>query len=160
MKILKMLHKLLKILTKLIVMVSIFGSIVLILLVVFWFDYPYRVIDFYGKIQIIPLDGVSSASTDMPKVKSGDPIYFQIDYCKYTDLPAVVETTFQDSVIYSTPTVVTSNVKGCRVMKILSQIPLGLPPEIYTMTKTYEYQVNPLRVIRVSVDSEPFQIVK
>jgi hypothetical protein len=147
-------------LVRVIVGVSLFGSILITILFVVWLDLPYNPVEFKGKIQVIPLTDGQNVDTVMPKVKSGEWVNLQIKYCKYMPISARVITTYQDSVVYSTPETVVNNPVGCYTSVVLTQIPIGLPPEVFTITKTFIYKPNPLREVSVSVDSEEFQLIK
>ena len=83
-----------------------------------------------------------------------------MDYCKYINLPATIETSFIDSIVYSLSEVVSNNPKGCHVLNVLNQIPQGLPAETYVIKKVFIYQVNPIKKIGIEIVSEPFEIIK
>lgn len=147
-------------LVRIVVGVSLLGSMLITVLFVVWIDMPYKPVEFKGQIQVIPLTDGQNADTVMPRVKSGEMVNLQIKYCKYMPISARVITTYQDSVVYSTPETVTNNPVGCYTSVVLTQIPIGLPPEVFTITKTFIYKPNPLREVSVSVDSEEFQVIK
>ena len=121
----------------------------LIILVGFWVIYPYKPIEFTSKMTITP-----------DRVKAGQNATMNFSYCKYTDLPATIQTAFEDSIVYSTNNITTNNPKGCHTVNVLIKIPEGLPSEEYIVRKVFNYQVNPLRKVKVELKSEPFIIYK
>jgi hypothetical protein len=133
-----------------IALLIIFVAFCVLCLIGYWLIYPYNPIVIKTQpIQVYPTT-----------VKGGDYIGLRIDYCKYMALPATVMQRFQDDLIYVKPNYQTNNPTGCHSTITTTQIPQELPPATYTITQTYTYQVNPLRMITVTNQTIPFKVVQ
>jgi hypothetical protein len=124
---------------------------VLILTVGFWMIYPYPTLVFLNQpFEITP---------DTLIVKPGQNITYHVDYCKYTTLPAIVSRSFIDGVKYSVPQTIATNPAGCHEIFPSLQAP-NLPPGTYYLKNSYQYQVNPIRIITVEATTSAFTIIK
>lgn len=100
-------------------------------------------------------------TVDNKVVKTGDFLTYNADYCKYSTLIPEASKTFVDQIIYNIPSeVVVAKPTGCKVIKLQTLVPMNLPAGTYTLKITYRYQVNPIRPIDISVETESFQVVK
>lgn len=120
----------------------------LLILIGYWLNYPYKPIEFKSMKILTPI------------VKQGGILKYDVDYCKYMALSAEVTRTFNNGIIYATPTTISNNPTGCHVVTIFVIIPPELPATKYTITMRYEYQVNPLRKVEYKVTSDVFQIIQ
>jgi|WetSurMetagenome_2_1015567.scaffolds.fasta_scaffold54131_4 hypothetical protein len=129
----------------------IFGVIFFtICLVTFWMTYPYKVITFNRNEFIITT----------PVVHQGGFVHYMNDYCKFMDLPAKVTRSFIDHIIFVTPVTAVNRPLGCHNFDIAVLIPTELPIGHYQMEMTYQYQVNPVRIITLKALTEEFEIVE
>lgn len=125
-------------------------SFFLVLVVGFWLLYPYN-----------PLVITKSPMPVFPhKVRAGESIMLQVDYCKNVDLPTSVSRSFVDEIIYVAPSITTNNPVGCHSIKANVSIPEGLPPQMYKIVQRYHYHVNPIRTVEIVSESEMFEITE
>jgi hypothetical protein len=89
-------------------------------------------------------------------VAAGSEFYYGLDYCKYTNAPATIRTTWIDELVYTEPENEQRRPaafsQGCGHMHILKTIPKTLLPAEYDMRVTLEYQVNPIARRYVTYD--------
>lgn len=140
-------------------LINLFAYITLVLaflLVVvtgYWLLAPYTPIVFKGG----PLQIENEGKT----VKSGGHLSIFLDYCKYSKVAPEVNRTFSDGILYDVPLIVASEKEtGCNQVNLQVYVPRALPTGTYTLKSVYRYQVNPLRKIDVTVETEPFTITK
>jgi hypothetical protein len=90
----------------------------------------------------------------------GQPIEFNIDYCKNTDAGATVNYTLIDGVTYSLPPVDTNRPKGCYngVVSAKALIP-NIPSGTYYLSWKATYHINPLRNFVEEFQTKPFKII-
>lgn len=122
----------------------------LAILMLFWLNYPYRIIEFDS----------DKFSVDRYYVRQGQVIVFDSNYCKYTDLSAGVYRIFKNDIIFHTPKMIGNIKKGCSSVSVAVPIPKELPPGEYVIENVYEYQVNPIRSIVIRHDTEPFYVTE
>lgn len=146
----KHLVKFLKSLVRIIIGVSMVGTLLLVLLVVVWEDWPYNTLKFNDPV--FPVIN--------KKVKQGGLLLYRSNYCKYINLPAKVSRSFVNHLIFSSPQMYTNRRTGCNVITVGVQIPPELPPGIYYLQNIYSYQVNPLRVITLEHNTESFEVIE
>jgi len=120
----------------------------LILLIGYWLIYPYKPIQF-NKLELIT-----------PVVKQGGILKYEVDYCKYMNISAEVTRTYNNGIIYTTPTTTSNNPTGCHDITIFVIIPPELPSAYYTITMRYKYQVNPIRIVEYTVNSDKFEVIE
>ena len=123
----------------------------LIILVTYWLTYPYKTIDF------IDLPNKIEVKT----VKSGGYLVYNVEYCKYTDLNPLVSRSFVDGILYVSPEQpATKKPIGCGTNHVQIYVPKALPLGKYVLKTSYKYQVNPLRTIDISTETEQFEVIK
>jgi hypothetical protein len=117
----------------------------------YWLLYPYNPIAFNN----LPFKVVNKT------VKTGDTLIYIVDYCKYNTLIPDARKTFVDQIIYSIPAeAALAKETGCHIINIQINVPTNLPPGSYVLKITYYYQVNPIRTVDVSVQTEQFNVIK
>ena len=89
--------------------------------------------------------------------QGGELLYFS-SYCKYMPMSAKVMTSYNDGVIYPMESYRTNMNVGCGNVTNTIKIPQNLPAGKYTIYRTYEYRINGLRSIQVSVRSNEFEV--
>jgi len=125
---------------------TIISALLLMSLVIFWMVYPYKTTDFKTPFPI-----------QTKEVKRGGYVFYTVDYCKYTDLLPEISKTFVDGVLYTIPPALgASNPTGCHSQLIQTYVPKALVPGTYVIQINYKYKLNPLRVIEVKTETEPF----
>lgn len=120
----------------------------MIVLATFWFVYPFKTIELKTPLK-----------TDKQTYNAGDILYYTLDYCKYTKAPVHISRAYVDSVIYSTPDIEAQNPTGCRKSLISIPVP-NLPTGMYYLRVSYSYEVNPIRKITSTFNTNLFQIVE
>jgi hypothetical protein len=133
--------------------ITILLALFAVLLSGYWILYPYKTI----KFNVTPLPILNENKT----VKSGGYLSLSLDYCKYSNITPQVNRTFTDGILYDIPpSIVSSKDIGCSVVVLHVYVPKALPPGNFVLKSVYRYQVNPIRSIDVSVETEPFIILK
>lgn len=125
-------------------------GIITVLTVLFWLLYPYNPIVFNDSV--FPILNKT--------VKAGGRLSYTSDYCKYTNLTAVVSRTFVNGLIFITPPSITKRPSGCHMISVEVPIPHELPPGKYHLENIYSYQVNPIRTVTVFQNTEEFEVVE
>jgi hypothetical protein len=124
------------------------------LLIVFWLLYPYKTLIIHNN----PVPPVSQDNL----VKRGSIAGFHMIWTKITPVGATISRmlVYKKSkeivVIYSGSSAVPA---GEHDRIIVVPIPAWVPPGTVTLRTTYEYQVNPIRHIPISWESQEFEIV-
>jgi len=118
----------------------------LILLIFFWYNWPYKVVEFKEPIHILT-----------PIVHVGENLIYELDYCKHVDIPATLSKEYIDGVVYAAPPVVVNNPKGCGIKNGITLVP-NLLEGVYSMRFSYSYKMNPIRTITIVVESEKFEV--
>ena len=125
-------------------------AMILSCLVFFWLLFPYKPIEFH--------DDVLPVLTE--QVSSGDNLHYYVRMTKNTDKPAYITYQFVDGVIYTVPGMIESNLEEGEHEFISStvEIPHSLASGPYRLRVNVSYQVNPLRTITVTRETETFYI--
>lgn len=129
---------------------TILSAIGLMLLVSFWYLYPYKIITFIeAKFPIVTKE-----------VNQGGFLKYVVNYCKYTDVRPIVSRSFVNGIVFTTPLTLTSRQTGCNKMTVGVKVPEELPRGIYHIEMTYQYKVNPLREITLKHSSDTFEVLE
>ena len=131
------------------VIISLGLSFLLVLVFLFWWIYPYNLVNAKQPFEIIT-----------PIVKQGEVLLYKMDYCKKTDLVPTVNRQFVDGLIYTLPVGSSVLVKGCRVITNSIAVHKNLPPGTYYIQSTAQYQVNPIRTILYEYRTDKFEVTK
>lgn len=128
-----------------------FGSAFsLLLLIVFWLNYPYQIIKFNDSLYPVITK----------TVKAGGVLKYSSNYCKYSNLAPMTTRSFVDGLVYSTKAETTNREIGCHTITVGVKVPLELPGGVYHLENTFVYQVNPVRIETVSHSSEDFTVIE
>ena len=98
---------------------------------------------------------------EIKTIKSGGYLIYDVEFCKYTKHIPVISKTFIDGIIY----VVSENQPavekpvGCRVNKVQVYVPKALPKGEYVLKTSFRYQLNPLRYLDITTETEKFMVV-
>lgn len=129
--------------------ITIFMALGALILVSFWTFYPYHVIKF----------NTPYYQTNSNVYTQGGTGYYTINYCKYSSPPTMKAKYFVDTITYqvtNTPSVLPT---GCHITDIQLDIPTNLPPDTYRVRVTTTYQVNPIRTITVTHETNKFKVI-
>jgi hypothetical protein len=124
---------------------------ILLIVFVWWTVYPYNPITIESPIKIMNPGKV---------VRAGDLLVYKIKYEKKMNVYGMLKRKLINSYkIDLADSVATAPAgKDCDQVKI--SIPRFADPGVYYLWWSASYQVNPLRTIIVSVESEKFEVVK
>ena len=125
-------------------------GIMTVLTILFWLTYPYKPLVFNDSV--FPIKNKI--------VRQGGTLTYVSDYCKNTNLSAVITRTFTNGLVFIVPAVTSYRPVGCQVINVVVSIPVELPPGKYFLQNLYSYQVNPLRTVVVAHNTEEFEVVE
>jgi hypothetical protein len=132
-------------------LVTIFLAWVLVILVTYWIVYPYKPVVFTTE----------SFPVDEKVVKAGGYLTYNASYCKFNNLVPQTTKAFSDGVLYILPTeVALSKEMGCGNIKVQTYVPTSLPASKYRLKISYRYQVNPIKAITITAQTEEFTVIK
>jgi hypothetical protein len=131
--------------------ITVLLSTILVIWVAFLYIYP---------IKVIEIKNAQNVPVDKTVYKGGDRIAYTLDYCKYTNTPAVVTRTIVDGFRISFGSFNSNMKAGCanRATNDLV-IPEFLPSGVYHLEGTGTYRVNILRDFIVNWRTVDFQVV-
>lgn len=127
--------------------ISLFFGYIAVGVIAFWLFWPYKVFELKSPITV-----------DKKNYNAGDTLTYTVDYCKYKSLPATLYRSYVDGVIYNIASIVANNPTGCHVTHPTTLVP-NLPSGVYFIRLVFVYQVNPLRTITKTIETEPFNII-
>ena len=115
---------------------------------IFLLLYPYKIIEFQDeKYPVLTKE-----------VEAGGNLVYRARACKYMDLPATKSMSFINTLIYTTPDVVTQRDTGCHDDNVVIKLPEILPSGTYHLALRFEYRPNFLRTIIITQETENFVI--
>ena len=120
---------------------------ILLIVAMYWAVIPVNVISIKSPFKVIT-----------KSVNPGGTLVYELNYCKYQPIPALLTKVFVDDILYSTPAVASNLPVGCHTTRAEIDIPNTLPAHFYQVKLLYHYQVNPLRTQDIEIVSEPFTI--
>lgn len=129
------------------VMALAFGFVIV---VAYWQLAPYNIVTGDAEFTIYNPGNV---------VEAGGYLEYGRNWCKTTDVDAVVSRAFVDGIRFEAPVVQPHYPKGCSRTIVLVQIPYNLPPGAYKMQETAIYPVAPWRWKPYDVWTPFFQVV-
>lgn len=139
-------------------MKTIFNYIAWIVLISLFFLLAYN---FYQQFYPYKTLVINSATTKTESIKAGELFVYTVDYCKYTDKPAIVYRTFHsvdEKHIIPFPSVATITVTGCNIADIPLQTFPTIPPGEYYLLVDAKFQINERREVDVVFRTNTFQI--
>jgi hypothetical protein len=126
------------------------SAFALLALLLFWRFYPYVVVTYrQDTFRIV------EASKSAPQ---GGALSYEYDYVKYMAAPVTVSKQFVDGLIFQSDSPVTVRPVGSGHVHCQIPIPQTLPPGTYKLRITAVYQVNPIRTITITHDTEFFTV--
>jgi len=123
--------------------------IAFITLIIFWSVYPYKPIVFKDKVFHVIQE----------KVKAGGLFTYASRYYKKTEIASNVSCEYINGLSFSTPMTISNKPIGEQNLNITTIIPKELPPGKYVRKCVYRYQVNPIRIVTVIMQTEPFEVI-
>ena len=128
------------------------SAFILVGLVAFWSFQPFgtNVIEFPKGLNVTT-----------PVVKAGDSITIEAGYCKNLRTQSTTLTrSFQDQITYFIPVQQSNVPTGCHPeYKSIIEIPHNLPTDTYTYNITFTYQVNPIKTMEYTFESNQFKVI-
>lgn len=135
------------------------GLTFFLILTVYWLGQPYGepVVEFDGGINILRPDGTPGPVV----VEAGSEVLVQSSYCKNRDtISTIIRREFHDDLVFQLPDTTTNAPKGCGTrFSTPLKIPSNLPPDTYTLYFTFVYQINPLRSVNYTFETNEFTVV-
>lgn len=135
------------------------GLTFFLILTVYWLGQPYGepVVEFDGGINILRPDGTPGPVV----VEAGSEVLVQSSYCKNHDtISTIIRREFHDDLVFHLPDTMTNAPKGCGTrFSTPLKIPSNLPPDTYTLYFTFVYQINPLRSVNYTFETNEFTVV-
>ena len=125
------------------------GMIVLIGLTLYWSLKPYNIIEYK----------IDKFEMQKEVYEVGEPLTYRIAFCKNGEYRGEVIRNIRDGVVYSFPLITSDIPEGCSDFISSSNITPNVPSGVYTFENEIIYQPNPIRTIRYTMSSEPFEIV-
>lgn len=111
--------------------------------------WPIHIIDIHSPLKILT-----------PRVKAGEVMIYQADYCLFNSYPATVARTLVNHSYIQLPIVNTVGVLGCHKANVQIPIPDGAEIGTYHMEGIVTYKISPTRSIDIPFSSEDFKVVK
>lgn len=121
-----------------------------LLYIAYWTLFPFRGLEV--KNEPVPVD--------RKIVTQGDSLIYYMDFCRYTDKPAIVTRKFVDGIVFTTDPQAVASPAGCGERGVLVNIPENLPPDTYTLKILVQIKINPLRTLTTEFVTEKFEVVK
>ena len=114
-------------------------------------------VEFDDGINILRPDGTPGPVV----VEAGSEVLVQSSYCKNHDtISTIIRREFHDDLVFQLPDTMTNAPKGCGTrFSTPLKIPSDLPPDTYTLYFTFVYQINPLRSVNYTFETNEFTVV-
>lgn len=94
-------------------------------------------------------------------IEPGEPLQYELDYCKYTNRPAVVHRSFMDGQIILLQDSSGKLPTGCHKTLVKTAIvPETINPGEYYLDVSVDYTINPLRTITTHYRTTEFTVVR
>lgn len=153
------LQKVLRVTRLLLVFFAFLGPTFFLVLTLYWLGQPYGkpVVEFDDGINILRPDGTPGPVV----VEAGSEVLVQSSYCKNRDtISTIIRREFHDDLVFHLPDTTTNAPKGCRTrFSTPLKIPSNLPPDTYTLYFTFVYQINPIRSVNYTFETNKFTVV-
>ena len=121
----------------------------LIIVLLYWSFYPYK-----------PMEIISPPKNLTPRIKAGEIFIYEANYCKYTDKSAYYRKQIINSFVVNLPESVSNIPEGCKKVNVSIPIPEYLPADKYKIRTMAVYEMNPIRKIVITYDTDEFEIVE
>jgi hypothetical protein len=117
-------------------------------LIAFWLFYPYKVLVLKNNPAPVLADSV----------EAGQMVVYFSDFCRYTNLPAIVTRQFIDGVVYTTPSENVTDIARCDRRIVSVRVPPTLMPDKYHIKVIVQIKVNPIRTMTYEFLTEEFNV--
>lgn len=137
--------------------ILILGGVAALIIYMFFVFYPFKtfVVNRAYVNNPIPVGG------DLPTVKTGETLFYSVDYCRYTDKGSSVHRQIvSDASAIPYPPVTSVSKTGCHVVSIPLPISDVTPPGVYKLRVSATFQVNALREITTNFETNSFRVEK
>lgn len=129
------------------------GTILATLVTMFYFAYllfwPIKVLEVRGDVKILN-----------PNIKIGEEVLYEVDLCKYRDVPGTLSRQLVDTAVVLMPDTGITLGKGCRKVQASLPTPKFLTTNTYHINFVAKYKINALRTVTVTYRSEDFKMYK
>lgn len=121
----------------------------------FWLFWPYQT------LQIIGYSDETPIAVSNPVLHPGDAIKYELNYCKYTDIPSTVRRTMIDGQVITLVATQGRLPSGCHKTEVSTGIvPDTINPGHYYLDVLIDYQVNPIRTETIHYRTQYFQVIR
>lgn len=124
-------------------------TISLLCYLIFYLVYPFKTIEYQQ----------NPAKVLTPVVVAGDNVKYEVNYCRYIKTHAKVSRQFIDGVIYTTPSFEQTLPTGCHKVVMAVKVPTTLNPDKYHLKILVSFEINKLRTIEKSFETESFEVI-
>ena len=132
------------------------SAFILLLTILFWLLYPYKIIEYTPDDNYNIIYGVNEKN----EVEQGGKIAYEFDYVKTTDIVPKISRRFVDGVVFNAADGGVILPKGSGHAIVETDIPETLPPGTYQLEILRSFQVNPIRTIEVVDKTEEFTVIE
>jgi hypothetical protein len=124
-------------------------ALTIMLLIIFWSFYPYKIVEF--KDDVFPVI--------TKEVKPGGQLLYRSRACKTMDFDSTVTRAFQDEIVFPLAEQTSHRLVGCSDQTIAINVPLTLVPDTYVLKTNFTYKPNPIRTITITKYTESFVVI-
>lgn len=128
---------------------AIIGGLGIIVYIFYLLLWPVKVLEIRGDVKILN-----------PNVKVGEEVVYEVDFCKYKDIPGVLSRQLVDTAVVSMPDMGITLRKGCGKIQASLPTPKFLTTGTYNINFVARYKINAIRTITVTYKSEDFKMYK
>lgn len=130
-------------------MITLAITVVMLCYVIFYLAFPFKTIEYQQQ----------PAKILTPVVKAGENVKYELSYCRYIKTHAKVSRQFIDGVIYTTPSFEQTLPTGCHKIIMAVRVPPTLNSDTYKLRVLVNFEINKLRTIEKSFETEEFEVV-
>jgi len=116
----------------------------------YWTLYPFKVVEINNN----PVPVAEKV------VRQGGPITYTVNFCRFTDVPAVSTRVYVDGIEFYTPAIISQFPVGCYLKSFTATVPDSLPPGEYHLEIRNAYQINKLREVPITFETQKFTVIK
>ncbi len=128
--------------------VTIISAICLIIYFFFLMYWPAKIVDIH-----------SPSHVTTPVIERGGLLEYDVEVCNYVDARVTISRRLSNEIVYSLPSITDYVEKGCKVTHRALTIPAEIPAGKYKLTVCADYEINRIRKVSVTWETEEFEIV-
>lgn len=122
---------------------------ILLIIGAYWYLYPYKPVTVhYAKV-------LESSKT----VRQGGTLLVKLRYTKPDNIAGIGTRSFVDGIIYATPPTAGNLPAGTFTIIRAIPVPKELPPGTYHVHTNLQFEVNPIRTVNYSYDTDEFEVI-